>query len=69
MIENVGNEAKLGSCMAVALFGTPDHLFVLAGYENCSAALWEIKENKSTLLWTQKQHNEPSKHNFFFLTK
>ncbi|KAI8882206.1 WD40 repeat-like protein [Backusella circina FSU 941] len=59
LIQDAGDNEKLGACMAVELFGTPDHLFVLAGYESGSTALWEVTKNKSMLLWSQKEHNEP----------
>ncbi|KAF1798817.1 WD40-repeat-containing domain protein [Mucor lusitanicus] len=63
VLQNIGQTDsgthRLGSCMAVELFRTSDGLFVLAAYESGSTALWEIKDSKSTLIWQQKEHQEP----------
>ncbi|KAI8057446.1 WD40-repeat-containing domain protein [Thamnidium elegans] len=62
LARNIGQidsgSVRLGSCMAVELFRTSDTLFVLAGYESGTVALWEINKT-SKLVWHQQVHTEP----------
>lgn len=65
VLRNIGDidsgTHRLGSCMAVKLFKVDNVLFVIAGYESGQVALWEMKENKSQILWQKSEHTEPSK--------
>lgn len=60
--------ARLGSCMALELFRTSDSfLFVLAGYESGTVALWEIKQQENhtcRILWQTKEHTEPGNKDY-----
>ncbi|KAI7906523.1 WD40-repeat-containing domain protein [Cokeromyces recurvatus] len=62
VLQNIGNTARFGSCMATQLFRTLNNeLFVLAGYESGTIALWEIIKDRSTskLVWHRQEHKEP----------